>query len=53
VIEQITYLLVIRRLDDLHTREQNKATPDGPFEPAELDELLRSLDAVRASALAA
>ena len=26
VIEQITYLLFIRRLDDLHTREENKAT---------------------------
>ena len=25
VIEQITYLLFIRRLDDLHTREENKA----------------------------
>src|SRR5215468_12108638 len=25
VIEQITYLLFIRRLDDLHTLEQNKA----------------------------
>ncbi|MBX9929417.1 MAG: type I restriction-modification system subunit M N-terminal domain-containing protein, partial [Gemmatimonadaceae bacterium] len=26
VIEQITYLMFIRRLDDLHTLEQNKAT---------------------------
>ena len=26
VIEQITYLLFIRRLDDLHTLEENKAT---------------------------
>src|ERR1044071_5843940 len=26
VIEQITYLLFLRRLDDLHTREENKAT---------------------------
>jgi hypothetical protein len=27
VIEQITYLLFLRRLDDLHTLEENKATP--------------------------
>ena len=26
VIEQITYLLFIKRLDDLHTLEENKAT---------------------------
>src|SRR3954470_24378704 len=26
VIEQITYLLFLRRLDDLHTLEENKAT---------------------------
>src|SRR5881409_1118974 len=26
VIEQITYLLFIRRLDDLHTLEENKST---------------------------
>lgn len=26
VIEQITYLLFLRRLDDLHKREENKAT---------------------------
>ncbi|MGI8432441.1 MAG: type I restriction-modification system subunit M N-terminal domain-containing protein, partial [Chthoniobacterales bacterium] len=26
VIEQITYLLFIRRLDDLHTLEENKAS---------------------------
>ncbi len=26
VIEQITYLLFMRRLDDLHTLEENKAT---------------------------
>jgi type I restriction enzyme M protein len=25
VIEQITYLLFLRRLDDLHTLEENKA----------------------------
>jgi type I restriction enzyme M protein len=27
VIEQITYLLFLRRLDDLHTLEENKSTP--------------------------
>ena len=27
VIEQITYLLFLRRLDDLHTLEENKADP--------------------------
>ena len=27
VIEQITYLLFIRGLDDAHTREENKANP--------------------------
>ncbi|WP_425614247.1 type I restriction-modification system subunit M N-terminal domain-containing protein [Anatilimnocola sp. NA78] len=27
VIEQITYLLFMRRLDDLHTLEENKANP--------------------------
>ena len=26
VMEQITYLLFLRRLDDLHTLEENKAT---------------------------
>ena len=26
VIEQITYLLFLRRLDDLHTLEENKAS---------------------------
>jgi type I restriction enzyme M protein len=26
VIEQITYLLFLRRLDDLHTLEENKST---------------------------
>jgi type I restriction enzyme M protein len=26
VIEQITYLLFLKRLDDLHTLEENKAT---------------------------
>jgi type I restriction enzyme M protein len=26
VIKQITYLLFLRRLDDLHTLEENKAT---------------------------
>ncbi len=29
VIEQITYLLFIRRLDDLHTRAENKARLTG------------------------
>lgn len=29
VIEQITYLLFIKRLDDLHTREESKAANFG------------------------
>lgn len=28
VLEQVTYLLFIRRLDDVHTLEEGKATPD-------------------------
>jgi len=35
VIEQITYLLFIRRLDDIHTREVNKARRSG--QPAEIE----------------
>lgn len=43
VLEQITYLLFIRRLDDAHTLEENKALTLGkPFEnrvfPAGKDE---------------
>src|SRR5438552_16022104 len=35
VIEQITYLLFVRRLDDLHTLEENKAARTGkPIENA-------------------
>lgn len=30
VIEQITYLLFLRRLDDLHTLEENKSGPTWP-----------------------
>ena len=46
VIEQITYLLFIRRLDDLHTLEENKANRIGePIEnrvfPEGLDETAR------------
>jgi hypothetical protein len=35
VIEQITYLLFLRRLDDLHTLEENKAarSPSAPPTP--------------------
>ena len=34
VIEQITYLLFIRRLDDLQTLEENKADPPGQADGA-------------------
>ena len=56
VIEQITYLLFLRRLDDLHTLEENKANrlkrpmerrifPEGTHRAAlaELDALFASL----------
>lgn len=56
MIEQITYLLFLRRLDDLHTLEENKANrlkrpmerrvfPEGTHRAAlaELDALLASL----------
>ena len=41
VIEQITYLLFLRRLDDLHTLEENKATHRTAL--AQLDALFASL----------
>ncbi|RAO22961.1 type I restriction-modification system subunit M [Micromonospora noduli] len=52
VIEQITYLLFIKRLDDLHTREENKANRLGkPMErrtfPAGCDEQGRKYDDLR------
>ena len=56
VIEQITYLLFLKRLDDLHTLESNKANrhkkpmerrvfPETPqrASPAELDALFATL----------
>lgn len=38
VIEQITYLLFLRRLDELHTLEENKANRlKRPMETAQFD----------------
>ncbi len=52
VMEQITYLLFIKRLDDLHTLEENKANRLGrPMErrifPEGCDDLGRSYDDLR------
>lgn len=52
VIEQITYLLFLRRLDDLQSLEENKASRlqqpiENPVLPAGNDELGRSYDDLR------
>ncbi|WBB49845.1 class I SAM-dependent DNA methyltransferase [Verrucosispora sp. WMMA2044] len=51
VIEQITYLLFIKRLDDLHTLEENKATRTGRWErrifPEGCDDQWRKYDDLR------
>src|SRR3954467_4345519 len=56
VMEQITYLLFLRRLDDLHTLEENKAVRlKKPIEhrvfPAGKDEKRRAYDDLRWSRL--
>ena len=66
VIEQITYLLFLRRLDDLHTSPLMDAAllyespftditpqgPDGLFTSSQVDELVLILDEVHARAVA-
>ncbi|GAB3861534.1 class I SAM-dependent DNA methyltransferase [Micromonospora andamanensis] len=51
VIEQITYLLFIKRLDDLHTLEENKANRTGRWErrifPEGCDDQWRKYDDLR------
>ena len=66
VIEQITYLLFLRRLDDLHTLAESKAAelkrpftdvaphgPGGLFSSAQVVELMAVLAGVKEAAVAA